>query len=48
VLQYDRDGIVIACGCGGLRLLELQLPGKRRAPVHEFVGQIDLSGQRLD
>ena len=32
----------------GMRLDELQLPGKRRAPTHEFAGQIDLSGQRLD
>ena len=40
--QYDRNGIVIACGSGALRLTELQAPGKRRAPAHEFVSQIDL------
>ncbi|MDH3619333.1 MAG: methionyl-tRNA formyltransferase [Gammaproteobacteria bacterium] len=47
VLQSDRDGIVIACGTGALRLIELQLPGKRRATDREFVGQLDLSETRL-
>jgi methionyl-tRNA formyltransferase len=40
--QYDSDGIVVACGDGGLRLTTLQLPGKRRAAAYEFVAQIDL------
>lgn len=47
VLRFDRDAIVVACGEGALQLEELQLPGKRRAPAHEFAGQIDLSGRRL-
>lgn len=47
VLQCDREGIIVACGSGALRLDELQLAGKRRAPAHEFSGQLDLSGQRL-
>jgi len=41
-VQYDASGIVIACGHDGLRLESLQLPGKRRAPAHEFITQIDL------
>ena len=41
-VQYDSSGIVVACGQGGLRLVELQLPGKRRAPFREFISQIDL------
>ena len=41
-VQYDAAGIVIACGRDGLRLESLQLPGKRRAPAHEFVTQTDL------
>lgn len=41
-VEYDKDGIVIACGRDGLRLKELQLAGKRRASAHEFVSQIDL------
>jgi methionyl-tRNA formyltransferase len=47
VLHFDCDTILVACGEGALQLEELQLPGKRRAPVHEFAGQIDLSGQQL-
>lgn len=47
MLQFDSDAVVVACGEDALRLEELQLPGKRRAPVHEFVGQADLSGARL-
>ena len=39
VLQSDRDGVVVACGSGALRLDELQLPGKRRATAQEFAGQ---------
>jgi methionyl-tRNA formyltransferase len=48
VLQSDREAVVIACGDGALRLDELQLPGKRRVAAHEFAGQLDLAGQRLD
>jgi len=40
--QYDTDGIVMACGQGGLRLESLQAPGKRRVSAHEFVTQLDL------
>ena len=40
--QYDRNGIIMACGKGGLNLKSLQLPGKRRAAAHEFVTQIEL------
>lgn len=47
VLRFDGDGFLVACGEGALRLEELQLPGKRRAPAREFIGQIDLSGRRL-
>ena len=47
VLQSDRDGVVVACGRGALRLEELQLPGKRRATPQEFAGQFDLSGTGL-
>lgn len=47
VLRFDADAVVVACGEGALQLLELQLPGKRRAPTREFTGQIDLTGLRL-
>ena len=41
-VQYDGAGILVACGRDALQLELLQLPGKRRAPAHEFVAQIDL------
>ncbi len=47
VLRCDREGVVVACGSGALRLDELQLPGKRRVAAREFAGQLDLSGTRL-
>jgi methionyl-tRNA formyltransferase len=48
VLDCGRDGIIVACGSGALRLDELQLPGRRRAPVREFIQQLDLSGRVLN
>ncbi len=47
VVEFGREGIVIACGSGGLRLEELQLPGKRRVTAREFAAQIDLVGRTL-
>lgn len=47
VLQCDRDGVIVACGTGALRLDELQLPGKRRVAAREFVAQCDLAGRTL-
>lgn len=47
VISCGRDGVVVACGSGGLGLLELQLPGKRRVQAQEFARQLDLSGQTL-
>jgi len=47
VVEYGREGIVIACGSGGLSLEELQLPGKRRVSAREFADQLGLSGRTL-
>jgi methionyl-tRNA formyltransferase len=33
VLSIDDDGVVVACGEGALRILELQRPGKPRTPA---------------
>jgi len=48
VLECSRDGILVACGDGALRLDELQLPGRRRVPAREFAQQLDLSGRVLN
>jgi len=37
VLAVDRQGIVVACGTGALRLTELQKPGGKRLPVAQFL-----------
>lgn len=47
VVASGAQGTVVACGEDGLRLLELQLPGKRRVAAREFSDQIDLVGRVL-
>ncbi len=48
VIKCGKDGIVIACRTGGLRLDELQLPGKKRVTGREVAAQLDLHGRTLD
>lgn len=47
VIASGAEGVVVACGTGALRLLELQLPGKRRIAAREFSDQLDLVGRAL-
>ena len=47
VIESGSDGVIVACGEGGLRLEALQLPGKRRVPAREFLQQLDLNGRVL-
>ena len=48
VLQADKAGIVVGCGCEALRILMLQREGGRRLQAHEFLaGHPLLPGQRL-
>lgn len=42
ILAADKDGIVVACGDGSLRLTQLQRPGRRRVTAAEFATQFDL------
>ena len=37
ILQADKTGLVIACGTGALRVLELQREGGRRLPAADFL-----------
>ena len=49
VLSADESGVVVACGEGALRLVELQKPGSRRMPVGEFLRGFPVSaGERFD
>jgi methionyl-tRNA formyltransferase len=43
LLQFGRDGIEVACGCGSLLITELQLEGKKRLGAADF-----LAGHRLE
>ena len=43
VVAATQDGIDVACGCGVLRILRLQLAGRKPLAAHEFI-----RGQRLD
>ena len=47
ILAAGKEGIDVACGAGGLRLLEIQRPGGRRITAAEFAAQTDLQGKQL-
>jgi methionyl-tRNA formyltransferase len=46
ILAAGKAGIDVACGTGGLRLLEIQKAGGRRITAAEFAAQTDLSGKQ--
>jgi methionyl-tRNA formyltransferase len=43
VLAADKQGIVVACGSGALRLTELQKAGGKRLPVAQFLAGNDVA-----
>lgn len=48
ILEADKNGIVIACGSGALRILALQLEGRRRMTAPEFLaGHPLIPGEKL-
>lgn len=48
ILAADKQGILVACGEGALRILELQKAGGKRLPVAQFMaGQSLARGDRL-
>jgi methionyl-tRNA formyltransferase len=47
IVSAGKDGVVITCGEGALRLTEVQRPGRRRVTAAEFAGQKNLRGKRL-
>lgn len=42
-----QEGILIACGDGGVRLIELQKPGGKRLPAKEFIKGVELMQGRF-
>lgn len=48
ILDVSPEGVVVACGEGALRLVQLQKPGGKRLPVREFLaGSTLAAGQRF-
>lgn len=48
ILGVDKDSVLISCGQGALRVLELQLEGKKRMSAHDFLLGVRLEpGERL-
>lgn len=47
VVECGKDGIIVACGNGGLRLDELQLPGKKRVKGRDLAAHLDLRSRTL-
>ncbi len=45
VLEVGRDGVVVACGDGGVRLESVQRPGKRRITGGEYAAQTRFEGR---
>jgi len=49
ILQADKDGILVACGAGALRLTEVQKAGGKRLPAASFLaGNPVKPGDRFD
>jgi len=47
VVDESKDGLDISCGEGLVRVVELQLPGKRRTMVSDFINSHSLKGSTL-
>ncbi|RKP49469.1 methionyl-tRNA formyltransferase [Trinickia fusca] len=48
IVDVSADGVVVACGEGALRLLQLQKPGGKRLPVRDFLAGATLTaGEHL-
>jgi methionyl-tRNA formyltransferase len=47
VVASGPGGVDVACASGALRLLQLQLPGRRPLEAREFAQQLDLTGREL-
>ncbi len=49
ILEADREGIVVACGSGALKVQELQRAGGKRLAAAQFLAGFHLAaGERLE
>jgi methionyl-tRNA formyltransferase len=48
IVAAGKDGVVVTCDEGALRLIEVQRPGRRRITAAEFASQRNLRGRRLN
>ncbi len=37
ILRVERDAVIVAAGKGALKILELQIEGKKRMSAHDFL-----------
>ena len=37
ILDVSADGIVVKCGCGAIKITEIQMEGKKKMPVKEYI-----------
>lgn len=44
-LLFSKEGWIVACQTGALKLLEVQLEGKKNMPVHEFMRGVQITPQ---
>lgn len=47
IVANAHDGVLVACGSGVLRLLQLQKPGGKRLPATEFLKAFPMEGGRF-
>lgn len=47
IIAHDEDTVLVRCGRGALKLLELQKAGGKRLPVREFIKGFKFEGLRL-
>jgi methionyl-tRNA formyltransferase len=47
IIEAGPDGVVVVCGHGALRLIELQRPGKRPVSAAQFTLNTDIVGRKL-
>ena len=47
-IKVSKNQILIGCKDGWLEILELQLEGKKRMPIHEFLNGFNLSEWKIN